>query len=164
MRCELKIISNFKKSAPQHEQVLSLTNDNCPNVQEQEMYKRSSIIDECIATKNYKLLVRYIARLLEFNMHIKGTEYFIDTLLFLFDNELSPKHCDVAFNMIAKKEGLTEKQVRKRIINALNAMDNSVNKEKFYRLFPAYDGRHPSLMYSLTLALDRLEEVSKRQL
>ena len=132
MRCELRIIEDLRKSAPQHEQITFLTNENIPSIQEQAMYKGSAVINECLATKNYKKLVRVVARKLNFNMHIKGTE------------------------------GITEKQVRKRITNALNAMDNSVDKEKFYRLFPEYDGRHPSLMYSLTLALERLEEVSKR--
>ena len=162
MRCELRIIEDLRKSAPQHEQITFLTNENIPNIQEQAMYKGSAVINECLATKNYKKLVRVVARKLNFNMHIKGTDYFISTLLFLFENELSPRQCDAAFEMIAKEEGITEKQVRKRITNALNAMDNSVDKEKFYRLFPEYDGRHPSLMYSLTLALERLEEVSKR--
>ena len=56
MRCELRIIEDLRKSAPQHEQITLLTNENVPNIQESVMYKGSAIIDECIATKDYKNL------------------------------------------------------------------------------------------------------------
>ncbi len=143
------------------EQMTLLTDENCPNVQGSLMYKGSATLNECITKRDYRRLVRFVARKLEFNMHLKGTDYFIESLLFLFENGLSAKQCDLAFEIIATKENITTKQVRKRITNSLNAMDNSVRKEVFRFYFPEYDGRHPSLMYSLTLALQRLEDVFK---
>ena len=162
MRCGLLISrSDFEKSAPEYEQLSFLTNENCPNVQENLTYKRTATINDCITTRNYERLVKFVARRLDFNMHLKGTEYFIDTILFLFENELSVRQCDLAFEIIGNKENLTIKQVRKRIINSLNAMENSAKKSVIYEFFPEYDGRNPSLMYSLTLALESLEDVFK---
>lgn len=152
---------DIKESVPEYEQLSFLTNENCPSVQGDLIHKGTATLNECITTRNYKKLVKYVARKLDFNMHIKGTENFIDTLLFLFENGFSVKQCDLAFERIAQKEKLTIKLVRKRIINALNAMNNSVKKEVFLEYFPEYDGRHPSLMYSLDLALDRLEGIFK---
>ena len=156
--------NDFEKSAPEYEQLSFLTNENCPSVQDDSMYKGTATIKECIKTKNYERLVKFVARRLNFNMHLKGTEYFIETILILFENKFSIRQCDFAFEIIANKEHLTIKQVRKRIINSLNAMDNSIKRSVIYEYFPEYDGRNPSLMYSLTLALERLENVFKYNL
>lgn len=164
MRYDLFDFLKDEKIAHSFEQLSFLTNDNCPNVQAKPMYERTAILYECITTNDCKKLIEVVVRRLEFNMRSKGTEYFIYTLLHLFHYNYSSKQCDSAFKEIAKIENISESLVKKRIINALNTMSNSVEKEEIYRYFPEYDGRHPSLMYSIDLALDRLNEIFNQRI
>ena len=60
MRCELRIIEDLRKSAPQHEQITFLTNENIPNIKEQTIYKGTAVINECLATKDYKNLLELL--------------------------------------------------------------------------------------------------------
>ena len=159
MKYDLLGLMNDESTAHSFEQLSFLTKENCPIVQEQPMYERTTVLYECITTNDCKRLIEIVVRRLEFNMRSKGTEYFIYTLLHLFHYNYSSKQCDSAFKEIARQENISINLVKKRIINALNSMDNSVKKEDIYRYFPEYDGRHPSLMYSIDLALDRLNEI-----
>lgn len=150
-----------KDSAFKYKQTKFLTNENDPFVQMDVMYKSKSTLYEYIKTRDYRKVVINVARKLNFNMSSIGTTYFIEALLYLFQNGLSIKQSNEAFKLIAEQYDTSVKRVRANITNALNSMNRFSDKKLFIHYFPEYDGRNPSLIYSLSLALERMEDIFK---
>ena len=149
---------NDEKTAPlkNYEQLSFLTKENCPNIQANQMYERSIALYESFPDDDCRRLVEDIAMQLEFNMRTNGTDYFLYTLLYLHSHNYSIRQAKYAFYKISQIDGITVSLVKKRIINSLNSMDKLAKKEVIQKYFPEHDGRHPSLMYSIDLALMKL--------
>ena len=142
-----------------YEQLSFLTNENDPYFQMDVIYKSKLTLAEYIANNDYRGLIIYVARRMNFNMSSIGTTYFIETLLYLFQNDLPARQSNEAFKIISEKYNTTITRVRANITNSLNTMNRFVDERRFNFYFPEYDGRNPSLIYSITLALERLDEV-----
>lgn len=148
-------------SCSKYEQLSFLTYENDPYCQKDVMNQRKIALAEYIANNDYRGLIIYVARRLNFNMSSIGTTYFIETLLYLFQNDLPARQSNVAFEIISLKYNTSVKRVRANITNSLNTMSRFVDMKRFNFYFPEYDGRNPSLIYSIALALERLDGIFK---
>ena len=118
-------------------------------------------IEDCIKARDYRKLCNKVAIKVGFNPLSKGTEYLIRSIVFLFENELDVKQYKVAFKEVAEMKYTSPVRVRANITNAIDTMARRMNEKKFSELFPEYDGRKPSLVYTLALALERLDSIFK---
>ena len=144
-------INRIELDSCSYEQISFLTNENSSYFRTEKANKRS------MAYEKYNRLCKDVAREINFNMKSKGTKYFIDALLFLFTNDLSIRQSNQAFIEIAQKYNTSVERVRANITDSLKSMKRFSKTATLNEVFPKYDGRNPSLIYSLELALDKLE-------
>ena len=105
---------------------------------------------------NFKLLLMIVAPKLGFNVAAKGTNFIIDSILYLYNNNIDSFDMNMLYVFLSKKYKREIKNIQENINNAMRTMRRFYHKRILYKFFPEYDGRNPNAKYMIALSVHGL--------
>lgn len=105
---------------------------------------------------NCKNMITNILCQLGFNLSNNGTQFLIDIVLYLYNNNISCYNIKDIYNILAQKHSTSYKKIKWNIENSVNSMCQYCNKD-IRTIFPDYDDeRKLSPKYLINLLLSKL--------
>lgn len=105
---------------------------------------------------NFKLLLMIVAPKLGFNIASKGTNFIIDAILYLYNNNIDTIDMSLLYNMLSKKHKREIQNIQDNINNSMRTMRRFYEKRILHKFFPEYDGRSPYAKYIIALSVHGL--------
>lgn len=105
---------------------------------------------------NFKLLLMTVAPKLGFNIASKGTNFIIDAILYLYNNNIDSFDMNTLYKMLSKKYKREIKNIQNNINNSMRTMRRFTNKSVLKIFFPNYDSRSPYAKYIIALSVHGL--------
>ena len=108
---------------------------------------------------NIRELCENTALKLGFNTTSFGTNFLIDSILLLHENNLDIYSMDYVYREISLKYNIPVKKIKWNIEKSINSMFRFSNFKTISSIFPEYDGRKPTPKYCIELALQKLKNI-----
>ena len=105
---------------------------------------------------NFKLLLMIVAPKLGFNIASKGTNFIIDAILYLYNNNIDTIDMTLLYKMLSKKHKREIHNIQDNINNSMRTMRRFYEKRILHKFFPEYDGRSPYAKYIIALSVHGL--------
>lgn len=105
---------------------------------------------------NFKLLLMVVAPKLGFNISSKGTNFIIDCILYLYNNNIDSFDMNMLYVFLSKKYKRNLKNIQENINNSMRTMRRFHHKRILQKFFPEYDGRSPNAKYIIALSVHSL--------
>ena len=105
---------------------------------------------------NFKLLLMIVAPKLGFNIASKGTNFIIDSILYLYNNNIDSFDMNMLYVLLSKKHKREIKNIQTNINNSMRTMRRFFQKNTLHNFFPEYDGRMPYARYIIALSVHGL--------
>ena len=105
---------------------------------------------------NFKLLLMIVAPKLGFNIASKGTNFLIDAILYLYNNNIDTIDMNLLYEMLSKKHKREIQNIQDNINNSMRTMRRFYEKRILHKFFPEYDGRKPYAKYVIALSVHGL--------
>lgn len=105
---------------------------------------------------NFKLLLMIVAPKLGFNIASKGTNFIIDAILYLYNNNIDTIDMSLLYKMLSKKHKREIHNIQDNINNSMRTMRRFYEKRILHKFFPEYDGRSPYAKYIIALSVHGL--------
>lgn len=105
---------------------------------------------------NFKLLLMIVAQKLGFNIASKGTNFLIDAILYLYNNNIDTIDMNLLYEMLSKKHNREIQNIQDNINNSMRTMRRFYEKRILQKFFPEYDGRSPYAKYIIALSVHGL--------
>lgn len=105
---------------------------------------------------NFKLLLMIVAPKLGFNITSKGTNFIIDAILYLYNNNIDTIDMSLLYKMLSKKHKREIHNIQDNINNSMRTMRRFYEKRILHKFFPEYDGRNPYAKYIIALSVHGL--------
>lgn len=105
---------------------------------------------------NFKLLLMIVAPKLGFNVAAKGTNFIIDSILYLYNNNIDTFDMNMLYELLSKKHKREIKNIQTNINNSMRTMRRFSRKSILQTFFPEYDGRSPYAKYIIALSVHGL--------
>ena len=105
---------------------------------------------------NFKLLLMIVAPKLGFNITSKGTNFIIDAILYLYNNNIDTIDMSLLYKMLSKKHKREIHNIQDNINNSMRTMRRFYEKRILHKVFPEYDGRSPYAKYIIALSVHGL--------
>ena len=105
---------------------------------------------------NFKLLLMIVAPRLGFNIASKGTNFIIDAILYLYNNNIDTIDMALLYKMLSKKHKREIHNIQDNINNSMRTMRRFYEKRILHKFFPEYDGRSPYAKYIIALSVHGL--------
>lgn len=97
-----------------------------------------------------------VAPKLGFNVAAKGTNFIIDSILYLYNNNIDSFDMNMLYVFLSKKYKRKIKNIQEHINNAMRTMRRFYHKIILHKFFPEYDGRNPNAKYMIALPVHGL--------
>lgn len=105
---------------------------------------------------NFKLLLMIVAPKLGFNIASKGTNFIIDAILYLYNNNIDTIDMNLLYEMLSKKHKREIQNIQDNVNNSMRTMRRFYEKRILHKFFPEYDGRSPYAKYLIALSVHGL--------
>lgn len=105
---------------------------------------------------NFKLLLMIVAPKLGFNIASKGTNFIIDAILYLYNNNIDTIDMNLLYEMLSKKHKREIHNIQDNINNSMRTIRRFYEKRILQKFFPEYDGRSPYAKYIIALSVHGL--------
>ena len=93
---------------------------------------------------------------LGFNFTSIGTKYLIDSILYLYDNNISNFSMNDIYKEISIRNNTSFRNIKWNIEKSINSMYRFSRKEDLLEFFPYYDERKPTPKYIISMLLYKL--------
>lgn len=101
-----------------------------------------------IRKPNLRKICSTISSKLGFNTAIRGTDFIIEAIIYLYENNIDRFEMKIIYEMLIKKYSTSISNVKSSITNAANYMSDNLDYELANKIFSEYDGRkHPKPKY-----------------
>lgn len=108
---------------------------------------------------NYQEMCENIFLELGFNLYNLGTKLLIKTIVFLSENKnYVNNNMYEIYHKLSQSIGISAKQIKWNIDNAVNSMYRFTSKRKIHEVFYDYDGRKPTTKYLIWLTLNKINK------
>ncbi len=100
---------------------------------------------------------------LGFNFGSKGTKYIIDSIMYVYKNNLDDFYITTIYQLLSEAYSVPVKTIKWNISNAVKSVQKSVSEATLCDIFSAHDGRPLSFKYLIVLSVYELRKEFKPQ-